>query len=79
MKKTSVSILYDDEKLSAIKLYMSQRDLDFKSELEKSVDSLYAKYVPSNVREFIDMKSSQTKPPKPKKPKPMEEISEVAT
>ena len=69
MKKSSISIMYDDEKLSAIKLYMSQRDLDFKEELEKSVDSLYAKYVPSNVREFIDMKGSQVKPPKPKKPK----------
>ena len=69
MKKTSVSILYDDEKLNAIRLYMSQRDLDLKEELEKSVDSLYAKYVPANVREFIDMKGSQVKPPKPKKPK----------
>lgn len=69
MKKTSVSIMYDDEKLNAIRLYMSQRDLYFKEELEKSVDSLYAKYVPSNVREFVDMKVSQVKPPKPKKPK----------
>ena len=68
MKKTSVSIMYDDEKLNAIRLYMLQRDLDFKEEPEKSVDSLYAKYVPSNVREFIDMKGSQVKPPKPKKP-----------
>ena len=55
MKKTSVSIMYDDEKLNAIRLYMSQRDLDFKEELEKSVDSLYANYVPANVREFIDI------------------------
>lgn len=69
MKKSSISIMYDDEKLSAIKLYMSQRDLDFKEEFEKSVDALYAKYVPANVREFIDMKGSQVKPPKPKKPK----------
>lgn len=69
MKKTSVSIMYDDEKLNAIRLYMLQRDLDFKEELEKSVDSLYAKYVPANVRGFIDMKGLQTKPPKPKKPK----------
>lgn len=69
MKKTSVSIMYDDEKLNAIRLYMSQRDLDFKEELEKSVDSLYAKYVPANVREFIDMKTVLNKPPKPKKPK----------
>lgn len=79
MKKTSVSIMYDDEKLNAIKLYMSQRDLDFKEELEKYVDSLYAKYVPANVREFIDMKSLQAKPPKPKKPKPQEENTEVVT
>ena len=69
MKKTSVSIMYEDEKLNAVKMYMEQRDLDFKEELEKSVDSLYAKYVPANVREFIDMKDSQVKTPKPKKPK----------
>lgn len=79
MKKSSISIMYDDEKLSAIKLYMSQRDLDFKEELEKSVDSLYAKYIPANVREFIDMKELQTKPPKPKKLKPQEENTEVVT
>ena len=79
MKKTSVSIIYEDEKLNAVKMYMEQCDLDFKEELEKSVDSLYAKYVPSNVREFIDMKELQTKPPKPKKPKPQEENTEVVT
>lgn len=66
MKKSNISIMYDDEKLSAIKLYMSQRDLDFKEELEKSVDSLYAKYVPANVREFIDMKSTISKQTKKK-------------
>lgn len=79
MKKVGVSIMYDDEKLNAIRLYMSQRDLDFKEELEKSVDALYAKYVPANVREFIDMKGSQVKTPKPKKPKPQEENTEVVT
>ena len=79
MKKTSVSIMYDDEKLNAIRLYMSQRDLDCKEELEKSVDTLYAKYVPANVREFIDIKGSQVKTPKPKKPKPQEENTEVVT
>lgn len=64
MKKVSVNIMYDSEKLSAIKLYMSQRDMDIKDELEKSVDALYSKYVPANVREFIDMKSTTTKQPK---------------
>ena len=79
MKKISVSIMYEDEKLNAVKMYMEQRDLDFKEELEKSVDALYAKYVPANVREFIDMKDSQVKTPKPKKPKLQEENTEVVT
>lgn len=34
MKKTSVSIMYEDEKLNAVKMYMEQRDLDFKEEFE---------------------------------------------
>lgn len=66
MKKVSVNIMYDSEKLSAIKLYMSQRDMEIKDELEKSVDALYSKYVPANVREFIDMKSIIAKPSRPK-------------
>ena len=59
MKKAGISIFYDDEKLSAVKMYMKQKDLDIKSELEKTIDSMYARYVPSNVREFIDMKAVQ--------------------
>ena len=66
MKKVSVNIMYDSEKLSAIKLYMSQRDMDIKDELEKLVDALYSKYVPANVREFIDMKSTTIKQSKTK-------------
>ena len=67
MKKAGISIFYDDEKLSAIRMYMKQKDLDIKSELEKTIDSMYAKYVPSNVREFIDMKAVQ-KPSRTKVP-----------
>ena len=59
MKKASISIFYDDEKLSAVRMYMKQKDIDIKSELEKTIDSMYARYVPSNVREFIDMKAVQ--------------------
>ena len=59
MKKASINIFYDDEKLSAVRMYMKQKDIDIKSELEKTIDSMYVKYVPSNVREFIDMKAVQ--------------------
>ena len=67
MKKASINIFYDDEKLSAVRMYMKQKDIDIKSELEKTIDSMYAKYVPSNVREFIDMKAVQ-KPSRTKVP-----------
>ena len=41
MKKASINIFYDDEKLSAVRMYMKQKDLDIKSELEKTIDSMY--------------------------------------
>ena len=62
MKKANIVIAFDEEKLAAVKMYMSQRDLDLKTELEKMLDGMYVKFVPSNVREFIDMKSDSIKP-----------------
>ena len=56
MKKVGISVTFDEEKLSATKMYMLQKNLDVKAELEKALDGMYAKYVPSNVREFIGMK-----------------------
>ncbi len=71
MKKTMISISFDEEKLSALKMYMEQKGSDVESELEKSMESLYAKNVPAGVRTFIDMKSgTEVSPqPKPRKPK----------
>ena len=56
MKKVGISVMFDEEKMSATKMYMSQKNLDVKTELEKALDGMYVKYVPSNVREFIGMK-----------------------
>ena len=74
MKKITVSVPFDAEKLSAAKLYMAQKDLSFEKEMEKAADALYSKHVPAGVREFIDMRSgtvSLSAVPKPRKPKPM--------
>lgn len=75
MKKTNISFGYDDEKLSALKMYMEQKDADFSDELLKAVDSMYAKYVLSTVRDFIDMREKNKPSPKPKKPKVESEVS----
>lgn len=71
MKKANIVIAFDEEKLAAVKMYMSQRELDLKTELEKMLDGMYVKFVPSNVREFIDMKAESSKP------RPLNRKSEV--
>ena len=71
MKKVTITISFDEEKLSALKMYLAQKDLKVESELERSLDALYVKNVPTGVREFIEMKSGAvTAPPKPTTPKP---------
>ena len=70
MKKATVTIPYDEEKLAAARLYMEQKDLSFEEEMEKAADALYSKHVPAGVREFIELNTgNKTVAVKPKKPK----------
>ncbi len=71
MRKTSISISFDEDKLSALKMYLEQRNMKVEDELEKSLLALYTKTVPAGVREFIDMKSGTitSAPPKQRKQK----------
>lgn len=57
MKKTTINISYDEEKLSALKMYLGQKGSSLDDELVKMLDTLYGKTVPASVREFISMKS----------------------
>lgn len=71
MKKVSVSISMDEEKLSTLRMYLKLKDRQLEQELEKALDSLYLKAVPPGVREYLDMKAGSIIPqpsPKPKKP-----------
>ena len=85
MKKTTFNISFDEDKASALVLYLSQKGASVETELEKALDTLYSKTVPAGVRDFIDMKSgtaSSSAVPKARKPKPPKtehtEISEVS-
>lgn len=73
MKKTTITISFDEEKLKALKMYLAQKNMQAENELEKALDTLYVKTVPAVVREFIDMKSGAepafaSKPPRRPKP-----------
>lgn len=72
LKKTNISISFDEEKLTALRLYMEQKDLQLEDELVKAVENFYGKHVPANVREFIDMRSGELAEPAPKirRPRP---------
>lgn len=63
MKKTTITISYDEEKLNALKIYLEQREMNIENELLKSLDILYSKNVPANVREFIELRSGITPAP----------------
>lgn len=57
MKKDSITIPYDEEKLAALRLYLGQKNQSVEQEMVSAVDSIYAKVVPGNVREFLDLRS----------------------
>ncbi|MCM1059894.1 MAG: DUF6103 family protein [Eubacterium sp.] len=72
--KNTVTVTLAPEKLSALTMYMKQKNTSAEAELEKYAEQLYQKNVPQNVRDFIDMMSEQSAD-KPKK-KPDKKISE---
>lgn len=69
MKKATISISYDEEKLNALKMYLGQKDTQVENELTKALDTLYNKTVPAGVREFIDMRAGINPMPAPKPPR----------
>ena len=76
MKKANITIAYDAEKLSALKLYLGQKNLSVEAELVAATDNLYIKTVPSNVRDFIELQAGNVKQSerKKKEAKPQEEV-----
>lgn len=76
MKKTNVTISFDEEKLTALRLYMEQKDLQLEDELTKAMEGFYGKHVPANVREFIEMRSGEPADPAPRARRPRPEKKE---
>lgn len=83
MKQVNLTITFDEEKLSALKRYMSKKELELEREMTDALVKLYEKYVPAPVREYIDESDAPAAPAKPKRsakpsvPKPTEELEVV--
>lgn len=59
MKNTSVSFQYDAEKIAALEMYLANSGMTLEAELKKTVDNLFHKQVPAQVREYIDRRSGE--------------------
>ncbi|KAF5041252.1 hypothetical protein SDC9_70449 [bioreactor metagenome] len=69
MKKDTISVSLEAEKLRAIKKYMEKKEIDLQAELAEQLQKLYEKHVPVNVREYIDEKNEEENRAKtPRKP-----------
>ena len=67
MKKAVVRISLDEERLRAVETYMEKKEKILEDELVEQLEKLYERYVPANVREYIDEKQEEEK--KRRKPK----------
>lgn len=65
--KRNISIPIDEERLTTLRIYMEQKNVDLEEELTKAIDSLYLKYVPTAVRDFFSMRDETMQATKKKK------------
>lgn len=65
--KKCIMVGYEEDKLLALRMYAEQKGVSLEEELVQTVDGLYQRIVPGNVRTFLDMKVERQKPKKPVK------------
>ena len=73
MRKVTVSVQVDAEKLRAIQFYARRKDSSMEAELEDCVNKIYEKYVPAQTREYIESIAAPARPPRPSRPTPKTE------
>ena len=54
MKTVNVTIQFEDEKLSALRKFLSKKGVNLEPELEDCLQKLYEKNVPVQVRDYIE-------------------------
>ena len=55
MKTSNITICYNSEKLTALKIYIRQKNTSVEKELISALNTMFTKYVPFQVREYISM------------------------
>lgn len=66
MKKATVAISFDQEKLKAIQFYAGKTGTSLESDLDEFMEKLYKRYVPSQTREYIESMAEPEEQPRPR-------------
>lgn len=66
--KKCIMVSYEEEKLLALRMYAEQRGVSIEDEMAQTAEALYQKYVPANVRAYLDMKAEGQKSKKARQP-----------
>jgi len=75
MKKTTVTVSFDEEKLGATRHYLSLKNLSLDAELNRFLDTLFKKYVPAEVRGYLEFRDAAKPMPVKRPTKTKEEQS----
>lgn len=77
MKKTNITLTFDDDKLDALEFSLRKEHSSVQSRLDDALKQLYEQAVPEAVREYLDSRAAPTarprRPARPAKPQPREE------
>ena len=65
MKKATVTVTFDDEKLGALEFSLRKEHSSVQEHLKDALNALYEKTVPEPLREYLDSKAVPA--PKPKR------------
>lgn len=66
MKKTTVSVQFDQEKTKALQFYTGKKGSVLDKELEEYLQRLYEKTVPAQTREYIESMAEPEEAPRPR-------------
>ena len=75
MKKATVTVTFDDEKLGALEFSLRKEHSSVQARMDDALKQLYEQTVPEAVREYLDSKAAPAavkpkRPVKPAAPKP---------
>ena len=70
MKKTSITISFEDEKLAALEFSLKKENTSAQAKMDEALRQLYERTVPEPVREDLDSRAAPSNPsrPRPKRP-----------